>query len=141
MARIGKLSLARILSGALKDGAVLHRRDGGDARIGGMFALKGEAQTKLADAKAGDTVALGRLEGVGHRRNALIGERREIAEGRRSSSSTPVYVLAIETTDRKDEVKLTAAIAKLREEDPSLHLRAERRACRKWRWRGRARFI
>lgn len=33
----------------------------------------------------------------------------------------PVYRLAIETADRKDEVKLTAAIAKLREEDPSLH--------------------
>ena len=32
----------------------------------------------------------------------------------------PVYRLAIETADRKDEVKLTAAIAKLREEDPSL---------------------
>jgi elongation factor G len=34
----------------------------------------------------------------------------------------PVYRLAIEVADRKDEVKLTAAIAKLREEDPSLHL-------------------
>jgi elongation factor G len=32
-------------------------------------------------------------------------------------------VLAIETTDRKDEVKLTAAIHKLQEEDPSLHFR------------------
>jgi elongation factor G len=33
----------------------------------------------------------------------------------------PVYTLAIETTDRKDEVKLTSAIHKLQEEDPSLH--------------------
>jgi len=32
----------------------------------------------------------------------------------------PVYRLAIEAADRKDEVKLTGAIAKLREEDPSL---------------------
>jgi elongation factor G len=32
----------------------------------------------------------------------------------------PVYSLAIEAADRKDEVKLTAAIGKLREEDPSL---------------------
>ena len=35
----------------------------------------------------------------------------------------PVYALAIETTDRKDEVKLTAAIHKIQEEDPSLHFR------------------
>ncbi len=31
--------------------------------------------------------------------------------------------LAIEAADRKDEVKLTAAIHKLQEEDPSLHFR------------------
>ncbi|MBV9541672.1 MAG: elongation factor G, partial [Alphaproteobacteria bacterium] len=60
----GKLSLARVLSGTLKDGALLRRRDGSDARVGGMFALKGEAQTKLSEAPAGETVALGRLEGV-----------------------------------------------------------------------------
>ncbi len=114
----GKLSLARILSGALKDGAVLHRRDGSDSRIGGMFALKGEAQTKITDAKAGDTIALGRLEGV-------TGETLSSAKGTKLpkieiEQLTPVYTLAIETTDRKDEVKLTAAVAKLREEDPSL---------------------
>jgi elongation factor G len=115
----GKLSLARVLSGALKDGAVLHRRDGGDVRVGGMFALKGEAQTKLTDAKAGDTVALGRLEGV------LTGEALSSAKGAAPKIAVeqldPVYGLAIETTDRKDEVKLTAAIHKLQEEDPSLH--------------------
>jgi elongation factor G len=115
----GKLSLARVLSGALKDGAVLHRRDGGDVRVGGTFALKGEAQTKLTDARAGDTVALGRLEGV------LTGEALSSAKGAAPKIAVeqldPVYGLAIETTDRKDEVKLTAAIHKLQEEDPSLH--------------------
>jgi len=116
----GKLSLARVLSGAVKDGAVLHRSYGGEARIGGIFALKGEAQTKLADAKAGDTVAFGRLEGI------ATGET--LASGNAASlpkiaieQLAPVYRLAIEAADRKDEVKLTAAIAKLREEDPSLH--------------------
>ncbi|HJW39948.1 MAG TPA: elongation factor G [Rhizomicrobium sp.] len=114
----GKLSLARVLAGTLKDGAVLRRADGGEARIGGIFALKGEAQTKLAEAHPGDTVALGRLEGV------TTGEM--LATGKTKLPKvaiehlTPVYRLAIEATDRKDEVKLTSAIAKLREEDPSL---------------------
>jgi elongation factor G len=115
----GKLSIVRVLSGTLKDGAVLHTRDGRDARIGGMFALRGEAQTKLADAKSGDCVALGRLEGV------LTGETlatSKIALPKVEIEQLPiVYSLAIETTDRKDEVKLTAAIHKLQEEDPSLH--------------------
>jgi elongation factor G len=115
----GKLSLARVLAGTLKDGAVLHRRDGGDARVGGLFSLKGEAQTKLAEAKAGDTVALGRLEGV------ATGETlssAKVALPKVAIEQLPVvYGIAIETTDRKDEVKLTAAIHKLQEEDPSLH--------------------
>jgi elongation factor G len=117
----GKLSLARVLVGTLKDGAVLHARDGRDARVGGMFALKGEAQTKLAEAHAGDTVALGRLEGI------ATGET--LSSGKTGQPSIaiemlePVFGLAIETTDRKDEVKLTAAIHKLQEEDPSLHFR------------------
>ncbi len=114
----GKLSLGRVLSGTLKDGAVLHRPDGSDARVGGIFSLKGEAQTKLVEAKAGDTVALGRLEGV------LTGEtlatKSTVAKKADIEQLTPVFSLAIEATDRKDEVKLTAAIAKLREEDPSL---------------------
>jgi len=119
----GKLSLARVLSGTVKDSAVLHRRDGGDARVGGIFALKGEAQTKLAEAKAGDTGALGRLEGV------ATGETLSTAKAALPKIAIeqlePVYELAIETTDRKDEVKLTAAIHKLQEEDTSLHFRQD----------------
>jgi len=115
----GKLSLVRVMAGTLKDGAVLHRQDGSDARVGGLFALRGEAQTKLSEAQAGETVALGRLEGV------LTGETLSTAKTRlpkvEIEQLVPVYRLAIEAADRKDEVKLTAAIAKLREEDPSLN--------------------
>jgi len=110
-----------VLTGSLKDGAVLHAPDGRDARIGGIFALKGEAQTKLGEAKAGDTVALARLEGM------ATGETLSTAKAGFPKVALealgPVYALAIETTDRKDEVKLTAAIHKLQEDDPSLHFR------------------
>jgi elongation factor G len=119
----GKLSLARVLTGTLKDSTVLHSRDGGDARVGGVFALKGEAQTKLSEAQAGDTVALGRLEGV------ATGETLSTSKAALPKIDieqlAPVYELAIETTDRKDEVKLTAAIHKLQEEDPSLHFKQD----------------
>ena len=114
----GKLSLARVLSGTLKDGALLRRADGSEARVGGIFALKGDAQTKLAEALAGETVALGRLEGV------ATGDTLATAKTKLPKVAieqlTPVYRLSIEAADRKDEVKLTSAIAKLREEDPSL---------------------
>jgi elongation factor G len=115
----GKLSLVRVLSGHVKDSAVLYRQDGGDTRVGGLFALRGETQIKLADAGPGDTVALGRLEEVVTSETlsaAKSGAKLKI----KSEMLTPVYGLAIAAADRKDEVKLTAAIAKLREEDPSL---------------------
>lgn len=115
----GKLSLGRVMAGTLKDGAVLHRKDGGDVRVGGMFTLKGDAQSKIADAVAGDTVALGRLEGVATG-ETLSSNKAGAAIAVEIEQLKPVFSLAIEAADRKDEVKLTAAIAKLREEDPSL---------------------
>jgi elongation factor G len=115
----GKISLGRVMAGVLKDGAVLHTQSGGDARVGGVFALKGEAQTKLGDAQAGDTVALGRLEGVAT--GDMLSTSKKVPAAPKVEHLTPVYRLAISAADRKDEVKLTAAIAKLREEDPSLH--------------------
>ncbi|HWD28976.1 MAG TPA: elongation factor G [Rhizomicrobium sp.] len=114
----GKLSLARVLCGTLKDGGLLHRQDGSDARVGGIACLKGEAQTKLAEAHAGDTVALGRLEGVATGETLTTGKAKLATVA--IERLVPVYRLAIAAADRKDEVKLTAAIAKLREEDPSL---------------------
>jgi elongation factor G len=115
----GKLSLARILSGNLKDGATLYNQAGTDTRIGGMFALKGQEQIKLNEAGTGDTVALGRLEEI------VTGETLSASKAGakiklKPEVLTPVYGLAVAAADRKDEVKLSAAIAKLREEDPSL---------------------
>lgn len=114
----GKLSLARVLSGTVKDGAILHTADGTEVRVGGISALKGETQTKLTEAVTGETVALARLEGV------VTGDR--LSSGKKAPQKAdverlvPVYRLSIAAADRKDEVKITAAIAKLCEEDPSI---------------------
>ncbi len=114
----GKLSLVRVLSGAVKDGAVLHGEGGREARIGGIFALCGERQIKRSMAIAGDTLALARLEPF------ATGETLSTAKGGGGHVAIeqlqPVYRLAVAVQDRKDEVKLTSAIAKLCEEDPSL---------------------
>jgi elongation factor G len=117
----GKLSLARILSGEVADGAVFYGGKGQEARTAGVFTLLGSTPSKLAKAAAGDTVALGRLDAM------ATGETVCTAKGTAaqlvSLGKTPgVYGFAISVADRKDEVKLTAAVAKLIEEDPSLAL-------------------
>ena len=113
----GKLSLARVLRGTVKDNMVLHG-PAGDARVGGIFALAGEKQVKKSEAGPGETVALARLEGV------VTGDRlssnKALAAQRPREKLSSVYRLAVAARDRKDEVKITAAIGKLIEEDPSL---------------------
>ena len=113
----GRLSLGRVLSGTLKDGAVLHGPHG-DARVGGILALSGDKQAKRSEARTGDTVALARLENV--RTGDRLSSDKALAARAKVRINAPVYRLAIEASDRKDEVKITAAIAKLIEEDPSL---------------------
>jgi elongation factor G len=113
----GRLSLGRVLSGSLKDGQTLHGPNG-DTRVGGILSLAGEKQAKRSEAQAGDTVALARLDNVqtGDRLSSDKAAARRVAP----RLSAPVYRLAIAAQDRKDEVKVTGAIAKLIEEDPSL---------------------
>jgi elongation factor G len=113
----GKLSLARVLSGTLKDNTALHGPSG-DARVGGIFALAGDKQIKKSEAGVGETVALARLDGV------ITGDRlstnKALAAKRPRETLAPVFRLSVAARDRKDEVKVTAAIARLIEEDPSL---------------------
>jgi elongation factor G len=117
----GKLSLARILTGEVADGAVFYGGKGQDARTAGVFTLLGSTPTKIAKASAGDTVALGRLEGMatGETISTTKGTTPQLVE---IAKAPGVFGSAISVTDRKDEVKLTSAVTKLIEEDPSLSL-------------------
>ncbi len=115
----GKLSFARVLTGEIPDSATLIGRDGKEERAAGIFSIRGEETTKRGTAKAGDTVAFGRLESI------QAGETVTAAKGgvvQIIAAAAPEAVLAIGLglKDRKDEVKLSAAVAKLVEEDPSL---------------------
>jgi elongation factor G len=110
----GKLSLARVWQGTLSDGMLLNK-----VRVSGIYRLMGQQQTSIAQASAGEIVALGRLEGI-QTGDTLSTNGFEIAELRRGTALEPVFAQAVRTQNRKDEVKLTTALNKLKEEDPSL---------------------
>ncbi len=116
----GKLSLARILTGNFADGTTVH---GGadEERISGVFSVMGQEPVKRGEAKAGDTVAFGRLESV-KTGDTLSDDKGHVKKIPTPASATPVFGLAIAAKEKKDEVKLTAAIAKIIEEDPSISL-------------------
>ncbi|MEQ8698253.1 MAG: elongation factor G, partial [Bauldia litoralis] len=115
MQHTGKLSVARVWSGAFTDGMTI---DG--HRVSGLHRLKGHEQEKIARAGPGEVVALGRLDEV------HTGELLTTAGAARGkvwpTPALPLFSLAIDAARREDEVKLTAALGKLIEEDPSLHL-------------------
>jgi elongation factor G len=116
----GKLSLARALTGTFADGTTVY---GGadEERISGIFTLLGQEPTKRGEANAGDTVAFGRLDSV-KTGDTLSEEKGGKAKIATAEIAQPVFGLAIAAKEKKDEVKLTAAIAKIIEEDPSLSL-------------------
>ena len=115
----GKLSLSRVLRGAFPDGATVVNSHGVEERIGGLARLTGATSVKMGRAEEGDTVAFARLE------NLETGDR--FAEGKAAPAAAALpppphatQAFAIKVKDRKDEVRLAAALAKLCEEDPAL---------------------
>ena len=110
----GKLSLARVWSGQVSDGMTL-----GGARVAGILRLTGAHQEKLAQAQPGEVVALARMDGVGTGAVLASGAAPPLAK---PPAPKPVYGLAVTAEKRTDDVKLTPAIAKLIEEDPTLQL-------------------
>jgi elongation factor G len=117
----GKLSLSRVLAGEVADGSLLYGATGQDSRVAGTFSLMGPSPVKVPKGVAGDTVALGRLEAA-HTGETLSTVKGNTPQLVKIAAAPGVYGLAISVSDRKDEVKLTSAIAKLVEEDPSLSL-------------------
>lgn len=110
----GRLSLARIWQGTLSDGMALN-----GVRIGGIYRLMGQQQQPLQQAQAGEIIALGRLEGIATGDVVSSGSQKpDLPKGLQLK---PVFALAIAAANRKDEVKLSSALTKLIEEDPSLY--------------------
>jgi elongation factor G len=110
----GKLSLARVWAGEVKDGMTL-----GGMRVGGVYRMFGAHHENVGAAGPGEIVGFGRLEEAKTGQTLTNGSA--VALGLpRAESSAPMYAFAIAADNRGDEVKLSAAIAKLIDEDPSL---------------------
>jgi elongation factor G len=111
----GKLSLVRVWQGQLTDGMVLNGE-----RAGGLYRLMGQQQTPVNKADVGEIVAIGRLEKA-QTGDTLSNSSKSVEPLPKTEDVAPVYALAIAPENRKDEVKLSQALNKLLEEDPSLY--------------------
>lgn len=118
----GKLSIARVLGGTLHEGDCIYRANGDEAKASGLFTVFGQQASKRSEGGAGDLVGIGKLDDV------QTGEVLRLSSSATSIKAdlepiSPVLSIAIAAAKRQDEVRLSAALAKLVEEDPSLVIR------------------
>lgn len=113
----GKLSYVRVWNGAVKDGMTVESSAGGGGKVTGVFTLFGGETRKTDQAPAGSVVALGRLEEVPT--GAVVGVKPP-ADVEWLDPLTPLFALAVRPAKQGDDVKLSGALQKLCEEDPSL---------------------
>jgi elongation factor G len=117
----GKLSLTRLLAGHLDDGATLQSSSGEHGRVSGILGMSGHHDSKRPSAEAGDTVALGKLDGI--KTGDTVSSGKAALKALLSVEPTPpVLALSLSASDRKDDVKLGQALLRLNEEDPSLSM-------------------
>jgi elongation factor G len=117
----GKLAYARVFGAPLSDGADLTLPSGDRGRAGGLFSVQGAALKKIAQARVGDVVAIGKVEQAAAGDVLAAGAGGPVKATPRTPRP-PLYALAIGAANRKDDVRLSGALAKLIEEDAGLHL-------------------
>jgi len=115
---VGKLAWIRILQGTCSHDTVYHLRDGRKtAKVGHVFKIQGKDTQEVKKAVAGDIIALAKVEEV-QRGDVLHTDAgpmfRAVTE-----CPHPMYSLAVTPKSRGDEQKISGALSKLAEEDPT----------------------
>ena len=111
----GKLSLVRVWRGTISEGMVLN-----GSRVAGVLRLVGAQQEKVPSAQPGEVVGLTRMEEIAT--GTVLTPSGKAAPLTQPERPQPVFGLAITSERRQDDVKLTGAIGKLVDEDPTLEL-------------------
>ncbi len=115
----GKLSVARVLAGKVDDAMELQTARGETGKVSGIYRLVGQKSTKRGTAESGETVALGKIDPA-QTGDTLGGKGAEIKQLAIPPAPQPVLRQVVNPSERKDEVKLSSALHRMVEEDPSL---------------------
>ena len=118
---LGKISLAKVVSGKVTSGMSLHNfRAEKDEKLGSVFFIRGKNKEDCPEAAAGDIVALGKLEYT--KTGDTLSEKNNPVTIAPIVFPQPTLFVAIESTDKGADDKLSTGFARLTEEDPSLVL-------------------
>ena len=121
---VGTLTFARIYSGVLRSGdSMLNPVRSARERVGRMLLMHANSREEIREACSGDIVALAGLKNVGTGDTlcdpaaAVILERMEFPE--------PVIEVAVEPRTAGDQEKMSVALSRLAQEDPSFRVASD----------------
>ena len=115
----GRITMMRVVTGSLKSDATVNNvtRDATE-RFGHLLVLQGKTQTHVPELKAGDLGAVAKLKET--QTNDVIADKAVKSRFAPMNFPEPVLSYAIEPKSRGDEDKISSAMQRLREEDPSI---------------------
>jgi elongation factor G len=116
----GRITMFRVLAGALKaDSTVQNLTKGIPERLGHLVLLQGKTQTPVPEVRAGDIGAVAKLKES--QTNDLLAEKPVPFAIPGTRFPEPVISYAIEPKSRGDEEKISTALHRLQEEDPTIN--------------------
>jgi elongation factor G len=118
---VGSLTFVRVYSGVLESGSqILNSVKGEKQRVGRMLLMHANSREDIKEARAGEIVAIAGLK------NTTTGETLcEVASPvilERMEFPDPVIEVAVEAKTKADQEKLSTALARLADEDPSFQV-------------------
>lgn len=115
---VGKLAWIRVLQGTIKGDTHYHLRDEKKtAKIGHLFKPFGGETREVKSAVAGDIIALAKVEEI--RFGDVLHEDAAAMYRKTPAMPTPMFSLAVEPKSRNDEQKISEALHRFVDEDPT----------------------
>lgn len=116
---LGRINVLRVLSGRLDpDDVLVVDRTGETVKLRHLFALRGKEHLPAPGAPAGDIVAVSKVEGV--RTGDVLHAKEAPFSVDAVEAPQPFHRVALEPLSAGDEDKLSTALARAADEDPSI---------------------
>jgi elongation factor G len=117
----GRITLFRVVTGRLLSDTTANNVTRGDAaeRLGHLLVVQGKTHTSVPEVKAGDLGAVAKLKET--QTGDTLAEKGAKVTFPPLVFPAPVLAYAIEPKSRGDEDKISSALHRLQEEDPTIH--------------------
>jgi elongation factor G len=118
---VGRITLFRVFSGRMRpDSSVHNATQGTDERVAQLFTMRGKDHESVSEIPAGDIGAVAKLS------HTITGDTLSTKDAPVTlpalEAPEPLYALAVEPKTQGDEDKLSTALARIQEEDPTFRV-------------------